>query len=401
MSPTALTLSCVALLASAGEGQFRPDPGLPQRPYVELPIPPGTEDFLRKQLFKANESKQIQDLLNAIKGSKDLDLLKLNPENLPGFDFNDPAIREKLKSLIGPDGLKLDPQKLLEVKKLIESRIQDIKEKGPGKINLDPNEVRPNLQPGGDAPPDRDAAKWMKDLVEQAEDGRWGDLIKNSPALQRAIADIGTNWKGNGFDPGKMDWLRKFKLDQGKLPEWRPQIGNLPRIDVPRPRVNLDFLPRLPNWGFGRPQFGGGPSGPATWAALGWLPLLLIFLLLGFLAYRYRDWLMSWLFPNRWKGHSGDATLPPLDPDRPLSRDDFLRAFEQLALAKLGPQVRSWNHIAASHDLETATGQADACRALARLYEQARYTPFENPLSEGERTEATRLLGQAAGAAAV
>ncbi|MFO0864088.1 MAG: hypothetical protein U0744_05445 [Gemmataceae bacterium] len=400
MSSSSLVLSCIAMLASAGHGQFRPDIGIPQRPYVDLPIQPGAEAFLRKQLFKSNETKQIQDLLNFIKGSKDLDLQKLNPENVPGFDFNDPAIREKLKGLIGPNGPKLDPQKLLEIKKLIEHRIQDLKENGPAKVDADPNEARPNVQAGGDPPPDRDAAKWMKDIVQQVEDGRWGDLIKDSPALQKAVAEIGTNWKGKGFDPGKLDWLQKFKLDQGKLADWRPRIGNLPRIDVPRPRVNLDCLPRLPIFGFGRPRFAGGPPYPSTWTLLGWLPLLLVGVVVVVLACRHRARLLSWLFPDRWGGRSGAAAMSSLDSNRPFSRDDFLRAFEQLALLKLGPQVRSWNHIAVSRDLETTTGQADACRSLARLYEQARYTPLESPLSDDDRAEATRLIAKAAGAPA-
>lgn len=393
MSPTALTLTFAALLAAAGEGQFRELPQPPGRPYIELPIPPGTEEFLRKQLFKANESKQIQDLLNAIKLSKDLDLRNLNPENLPGFDLNDPAIRDRLKDLIGPDGPKLDPAKLLEIKKLIEERIQDIKEKGAAKVDGDSANPPPN-NPLGEQQK-RDAAQWVQDIVKQAEDGRWGDLIKDSPTLQKAITDIAGNLGRKGFDPGKLDWLQKFKLERGKLPEWRPQIGGLPRIEMPRPRVNLDFLPKMPNIGFGRPQFGGVPSGPSNWSALAWLPLLLVGIVIAVVLYRNRGSLFG---ERRLRGSGADALLA-IDPNRPLSRDDFLRAFEQLALAKLGPQVRTWNHIAASHDLETATGQAAACRELGRLYERARYAPLEVPLSETDRTEASRLLAQAAAGA--
>ncbi|MBX9680693.1 MAG: hypothetical protein K2X38_18210 [Gemmataceae bacterium] len=396
MSPTALTLT-FALLAAAGKGQFREPPQGPARPYVELPIPPGTEEFLRKQLFKANESRRIQDLLNAIKQSKDFDLRKLNPENLPGFDLNDPAIRDRLKNLIGPDGPKLDPAKLLEIKKLIEERIQDIKEKGPAKVDDDPANPQAN-NPVGDqqAQQKRDAAKWMEDLVKQAEDGRWGDLIKDSPTLQKAITDIAGNLGRKGFDPGKLDWLQKFKFERGKLPEWRPQIGGLPRIEMSRPRVNLDFLPKMPNIGFGRPRFGGVPSGPSSWSALAWLPLVLVGIVIAILLYRNRG---SFFGERRLRASGADGLLA-IDPNCPLSRDDFLRAFEQLAIAKLGPQVRTWNHIAASHDLETATGQAAACRELGRLYEKARYAPLEVPLSETDRTEASRLLAQAAGASA-
>jgi len=388
MATTAFTLTFAALLA-AGIGQIPTRTNQPPRPYVDLPIPPNVEEYLKSQLFKSNENKQIQDLLGALRKNPDFDLRKFNLDKIPGFDPNDPVIRDKLKQFIGPDGPKFDLEKLKGLKKAVEDRVREIKE--------NPNDARdpePTIDPAPkiefpEPPQKDDNGKWIEDFVKQAEDGRWGDLLKESPAFQKAILDMQKDWGRQGMDPGRLEWMKKLKLDGIKLPEWRPKLDGLGGINLPRPP--MIELPQLPNFGFGAPKVPALPSGPSNWSFLAWAPLILV----GIVA----AWL---LLKQRWRlgsdAASGSGTT--IDPSQVSSRDDFLRAFEQLALVKIGPEARTWNHVAASHDLETATGQAEACRRLGRLYEAARYSPPEAPLSEGERDEARRLLTVAAGATA-
>jgi hypothetical protein len=69
-------------------------------------------------------------------------------------------------------------------------------------------------------------------------------------------------------------------------------------------------------------------------------------------------------------------------------------AFDYLALLKLGPQARSWNHRAVARQWSDrcAACAPDALR-LADLYERARYTAGTDALPADERDAARRALG--------
>jgi hypothetical protein len=95
----------------------------------------------------------------------------------------------------------------------------------------------------------------------------------------------------------------------------------------------------------------------------------------------------------------------PVAPDAVSSREELIRAFEYLALLCLGPVARHLHHL----DLASGLGgqqspeperRRQAADHLARLYEQARYAPGDEPLPEAELTAARRDLCYLAGVAA-
>ena len=84
----------------------------------------------------------------------------------------------------------------------------------------------------------------------------------------------------------------------------------------------------------------------------------------------------------------------------------MVRAFEHLALLRLGQEARTCHHLDLADRIGEQPGSdADrrrtAAHALARLYEQARYTPDEEKLPPEMMASARRELTYLAGVATV
>jgi hypothetical protein len=75
------------------------------------------------------------------------------------------------------------------------------------------------------------------------------------------------------------------------------------------------------------------------------------------------------------------------------TRAELVQAFDYLALLKLGPAARSWNHRAVARRWadRCAACTADAAR-LADLYERARYTTGADALPVADRDAARGAL---------
>ena len=95
----------------------------------------------------------------------------------------------------------------------------------------------------------------------------------------------------------------------------------------------------------------------------------------------------------------------PVSPGAVRTREQLVRAFEYLSLLLLGPAARTRHH----HDLARQIGdqpdmdpdrRKEAAQALAGLYEQARYAPPQDDLSEEQLDRARRELRRLAGGAA-
>jgi hypothetical protein len=92
----------------------------------------------------------------------------------------------------------------------------------------------------------------------------------------------------------------------------------------------------------------------------------------------------------------------PVRPGDVATRGDLVRAFEYLALLCLGPAARTCHHlelarrIAALPDIDPDR-RRDAAGDLARVYEQARYTPEDEPLANDLLARARRDLCYLAG----
>ncbi len=103
-------------------------------------------------------------------------------------------------------------------------------------------------------------------------------------------------------------------------------------------------------------------------------------------------------------GNRDEIGAWPVRPGEVRTRSDLVRAFEYLALLMLGRSIESANH----HEIADRLGADDlagekrrrqAALELARLYEQARYAPPEENLSEDELTTARQDLALLAGGA--
>jgi hypothetical protein len=88
----------------------------------------------------------------------------------------------------------------------------------------------------------------------------------------------------------------------------------------------------------------------------------------------------------------------PVDPRAVADRESLVRAFEYLSIVLCGDAARVWNHrtIAVALDSRVA-GAENVSHELASLYELARYTPANEPLSPEALASARRSLCQLAG----
>jgi hypothetical protein len=93
----------------------------------------------------------------------------------------------------------------------------------------------------------------------------------------------------------------------------------------------------------------------------------------------------------------------PVSPNKVATSDDLIRAFEHLAILRLGDTASVCNHLAIASGLEEATPGEDgraAAHELARLYERARYEPDATPFAEADLMAARRDLALLAEGAA-
>lgn len=262
----------------------------------------------------------------------------------------------------------------------------------------------PTTPPPAIDPADMESrARFARWLTEQAKRLENVEALKNSPALRQASIDL-TNYARNKSMKGweRFDFDAQLsKLGVKTLPERLlanlqdslPRNVTLPRL--PRanlPRVNLGWKPTPPR---GLPNLGtpslpsGGDASALLWLAVGGVLLLLLVKL--FRSYRpgLADQLGQRLWARRWT----------VTPDAVRTREDLIQAFEHLSLSRFGIESQSWNHreIAAGLADNAADRRSDA-DLLADLYEQARYAPADEPLSDHDLANARRALHHLAGA---
>ena len=92
-----------------------------------------------------------------------------------------------------------------------------------------------------------------------------------------------------------------------------------------------------------------------------------------------------------------------IPPETVHTREELVWAFDSLSLFLLGPAARTKNHRQIAHDLGSEDHQGnlqrgEAVQRLAALYEQARYAPPDEILTEPELAAARHALSFLAGA---
>jgi len=238
------------------------------------------------------------------------------------------------------------------------------------------------------------------DWIGKNMDGFGGDLVS-------ALAELGINDEGGPL----ADVLRSLKdpdfpgagliEEAAGLSSYLPDMGELIHEqrgawDDVRSLFRDTHAPSLPSMGGGAslPSLPGTPSTDGgDWSA-GSLALLTLGVLL-LLVWKMRVGSRGKTTPDA----SGDWRLGswPVLPAAVSNRQELVRAFEYLALLCLGPNASTCHH----HELadRLAEQQRDdparsrqAAELLAWFYEQARYAPAENALSQKELREARHAL---------
>jgi hypothetical protein len=240
------------------------------------------------------------------------------------------------------------------------------------------------------------AASWVKDHVADWADAL--DELDDSPrgaSLRNALQQLGRmKAEGDGGSHFKLDLAGKTRGLSRYLPLERLWSGGFGS------GLGKARLPKLP--GLGRSFPTPSRASAARPARPGWEALLALALFgaLAVVLWRSRAW---------YRARAGAAAGPgdlgawPVPPGAVATRDELVRAFEYLALQRLGPDARSRHHLDLADRLgaggEDGRARRQAAGHLARLYEQARYAPEDEPLAAADLAAARRDLCFLAGVA--
>jgi hypothetical protein len=432
-----LVLTAAALLGAptAALAQPRSRPGPSHRAYIPIAPAGDLEQILKDNLDRVRGLNDMRDILEQLRKNSDLlkgsgfeDFLKGLDGNGAGLDPNDPKTRKMFQDVwdrLNKDpelrdkvqkNLSLDPKKFQELadqarKELANDQRPEGEPAVPGKPQPAPEAPTP---PAAEdiSPPDNDHdfAQTLKNWLERAENwGRVGEMLRDSPAFQKAVNDLSLNFLNQEggtlhLDGGMLNRVgdvadlagRGFDMvDRG----WS-SFGNLPMPSLPSVRLPNLSLGRFPS--FGMPSVGApGGGGAGLGTALLWVVLAAA---LGLIL-----WQVLARVSLRQAGKQAGAGWRlgpwPVDPAQVTTRQELIQAFEYVSLLLLGPAVRTWNHreIAAGLADEAAggsSGKRAAADRLAALYEVARYAPEEGPLAGEALAQARRHLCYLAGVAA-
>lgn len=330
--------------------------------FVPIEIDGDPERILLERLLRMQTLDINRDLLKKLLDPKQLERFKQ-------LNLDDPKLKERLDKL--PEDFKAKLKEDLE--KLVE---QTKKQPGPAQGEVPqpakpvaPPTPKPKSQPKEDL--EEKFLRWLKSRMEDMDGSRLGDFIRESPAWSEALSDLRlAALDRDGHFPNLGEWAERWLPDASRAFEGLGGLPDLPDVSLP----SLDL--RLPAIRGSLPRI-GGPSLPSVgffnglqWAL--WI-LLAVAVLIGVVyllrhrrtaAVRQRD---GWR-PGPW----------PVDPARIATAEQLIRAFDYLALLRLGPDAQGCNHRTVAERLgpeAEPTTTRQAAHQLAGLYEQARYAP--------------------------
>jgi hypothetical protein len=218
-----------------------------------------------------------------------------------------------------------------------------------------------------------DAEKWAKTPAAKT----WTDVIRRIAEGKRG---------GENIVSGAISRTRG-------LGSYLPRVGDyVPRVTPPRlPTVRL-------------PSLSGGAM-PSAAGVGSFLQTALVMLVLGVLVvllWRGAGWAQAIAEARRKAWRLGPW---PVTIDGVRTREQLVRAFEYLSLLLLGRPALTRHHLALGRDIGEQPDmrpeeRRESADALAALYEQARYAPPADDLSEQQLEQARRELRRLAGGAA-
>jgi hypothetical protein len=249
-----------------------------------------------------------------------------------------------------------------------------------------PSDPPPPGPPPPPPPPPANSA--MNDHLRDIADALADSPLAESPAFRRMVASLGrvrTPESAAGFT----SWDRR-------LEQWQERFAD---VGSRMPKFSWSKGDAAPRGAAGR-----APAGPVVPAETTGGGTEVVFLALG----AATAGLIAWGLLRR-RGLLGPDGAGvgwrlgpwPVRPEAVATRDELVRAFEYLALLRLGPAARSRNH----RDIAAGLGAEDEARRpaaerLAGLYEQARYAPPDEALPDADLADARAALSLLAGVAA-
>lgn len=430
-----LAVACWAVLFVVGSGRGQPVDRLSHRPVgngLDEVLRP--EEALARRLMMPRELQRLQTgrdgealqgefrelVQRLMQDRKFLDSIRgsLSPEEVErlrgrferGEPFGEDSALQRMleKTLAGSPASSGDLQALRRLAEQLGERGL-LKLPRPEGFPVSPSP--PGVPPSNDPPrnsgtPPAEPPGAPTDLLppmDERSSAWWKDQ------LDRMVRDL-DSWIDSPSGKSWANYLKDMALRYEKTRVVSPAVseqarrlsGYLPRLRDYLPRTSITPpapppLPRLPS--FGPLSAPGLPSGRSAAGAGQVVLFLAVVGLAGLLLW----WGGGWLKQVRQAARLAWRLGPwPVSPGAVTSRADLVRAFEYLALLRLGPAARTQHHldlarqIGAQPDLDPQR-RRDAAGLLADLYEVARYTPDEEPLPDQQMDRARRELCYLAG----
>lgn len=396
-------------------------------------------NLLLARLGRAKDFSRIRQLAqNVLKNNRKLDLGKLqetitnlkrdraqfDPKDpkwrkLLGDIVNDPAIRRQIeKQKVGtPEQLQaLD--KLADDLKLRKRTPMTPPDVGP--VQPPPSDNRPPTPPTPEnpkTPPSPPATPTPSPNTPQNTESKPQSEESSQNWFQQRLKDV-QGWakdQGNNLGNSMQDWLKNSGIDlsgvtnditrqiKGLLPDlngmeisglrdklmgWLPKENGLGNINL-----TPDNLPSIGTPGVSTTGFGG----------IGQILLIGLFIGGGLILIAVLLASSKALLEHRNK-KEWQLGPWPVRPENVHTQEDLIKAFEYLALLRLGRDASTFNHIDIATELANRFGgmlkPQQAVEHLVHLYEQARYAPATEPLSSDELMKVRQELSLLAGVAA-
>lgn len=351
--------------------------------------PEGIEKLLKEKAGNSRFRKLVEEFLKENEGILD--------GKIGGDD-----LRDVVKKF--GDKLKDDPDLVKKLTNLENIDVPKLPDQPPDNEPPGLPDVNKMIEP--DKTLDERFGEWLKEYLTEDRQQEFLEWFKETPALQEAIGDLARSLRPGAEAGPDGKWLpsipdaAKWKLDlkPPKLPWDLGQMPKLPtfklptppRMNIPMPKIGPIHMPQLPNLG-AAPEM---PGTPRVGGSGDWLILVGAVFALG----------LTYFFLRRFRWDSAaEAPYRKLLASLPAeiqTRTELRRAFDLLALSRLGEKARPWNHRQIAGQLGDSDPSRRAAQAFAQLYEIARYTPGDERLSADERAAVHKSLAALTGAAA-
>jgi hypothetical protein len=375
----------------------------PAPEYTRVALPASFDDLLRARLLRSPELERIKNSLDALR--------RFAPDE---FDRLQNRVAQQLADPdVTPEQLRIQAEQLQEtLRRQLKVELPELRDFKPLPTVIPPDSpvstfdrASPTPQPQGlpqlGSEADDSLLEMVREMLQDLKDQRWARDLVDSDGFRDFLSDLdnGMDWNSNlsqHSDRLNLPWVPRTlpRVDGNGALEF---LRRMPTLSLPDWRVSMPAfsgwnirMPRMPRF-TGRFGGVGSPSGGTAVWIVAWL------LVLGALWWTFTKALgrspLALLFRNA-EHDPGRRRLGEM-PVSIATREDVIRAFEILAQRQLGDQARMWNHRAVAR----AWGSG-ASVTLARIYEMARYTPGDAPLSAADRDAATHAVAQLQGGAA-